>query len=72
MKTKYVLCLNNKGYEASLEKFKLYKAIIDTTGLKHNQIKVIDESGEDYYFPEDRFSTVELPRAARKVLATAY
>jgi len=51
MKTKYVLCLNNDGYEVSLERFKVYKAINDATALKHNQIKIIDESGEDYYYP---------------------
>ena len=72
MKIKYVLCLNNDGYEVSLERFKVYKSISDAAALKRNQIRIIDESGEDYFYPENKFTPVELSQSIKKVLASAY
>ena len=57
---KFVVCLDNKDYEASLEKRKLYEVIPDPEALKHNQIRVIDESGDDYLFSKDIFLEVPL------------
>ncbi len=57
---KFVVCLDNKDYEASLEKRKLYEVIPDPMALKHNQIRVIDESGDDYLFSKDIFLEVPL------------
>ncbi len=48
MDSKFVICLNNKGYEASLEKGKVYQVIRDDQAAEHKQLRVIDESGEDY------------------------
>jgi hypothetical protein len=57
---KFVVCLDNKDYEASLEKRKLYEVIPDPVALKHNQIRVVDESGDDYLFSKDIFLDVPL------------
>lgn len=46
-----MVCLNNEGYEASLEKRKLYFALADDEAAKHKLVRVIDESGEDYLYP---------------------
>ena len=45
---KFVVCLDNQGYEVSLERRKLYQVLSDRQAAKHQQIRVIDESGEDY------------------------
>ena len=42
-----MVCLNNAGYEASLEKRKLYVALPDDEAAKHKLVRIIDESGED-------------------------
>lgn len=47
-KHEFAICINNRGYEVSLEPRKLYEVLADTDAEKHNQIRVIDESGEDY------------------------
>ncbi len=60
--TQYVICLGNKGYAASLELRKLYQVLPDKAGSKHNQVRVIDESGEDYLYPQDYFVPVRLPQ----------
>ena len=52
---RFVICLDNNGYEASLEPRKLYEVLPDESALKHGQLRVIDESGEDYLFPEALF-----------------
>jgi len=63
-KPQFAICVRNKGYRASLELRKLYQAIPDEQALRLRQVRVIDESGEDYLYPEDYFVTVQLPAAA--------
>jgi hypothetical protein len=56
----FVVCLDNSGYKVSLEQRKLYEVIPDPEALKHDQLRVIDESGEDYLFPRKLFLEVPL------------
>jgi hypothetical protein len=58
---KFLLCVDNKGYEASLEVRKLYEKIPDKEADRHNQVRIIDESGEDYLYPSKFFASVKLP-----------
>ena len=65
----FVLCVRNDGYEVSLERRKFYQSIPDSRAADTDQIRVIDESGEDYLFPRVLFASVELPAAIRRALA---
>jgi hypothetical protein len=66
----FVLCLDNGGYEASLEARKVYVAVPDADAERHDQLRVIDESGEDYLFPAARFVSVAVsPTLRRRLLA---
>jgi hypothetical protein len=67
----FVICVSNKGYAASLELRKIYQALPDKMGSKHNQIRVIDESGEDYLYPEEFFVPVRLPQAVERAVRRA-
>jgi len=60
MKRDFVVCIENDGYEASLEPRKIYETIPDKEAAKHHQIRVIDESGEDYLYPQSFFAPVKL------------
>jgi hypothetical protein len=60
MKHKFLLCIDNEGYEASLEMRKLYENISDKEAERHNQVRIIDESGEDYLYPSRFFALVKL------------
>jgi len=68
MAAKFVLCIDNKEYNASLEKGKVYRVKEDRRSEKKGFIRIIDESGEDYLFPEDHFVILNLPQAAIKAL----
>lgn len=57
----FVVCTENSGYEASLELRKLYEVIADPNAEKHEQLRVVDESGEDYLYPKSFFAGVDLP-----------
>lgn len=70
-KEKLVVCLDNSGYESSLERRKIYVSLPDTIASKLGQLRVIDESGEDYLYPEHRFVAVELPSAVRRAVLQA-
>lgn len=67
----YVVCVKNEGYDASLEKRKIYRAIPDTRAARLHFIRVWDESGEDYLYPADYFLPIKLPRTLVKALALA-
>jgi hypothetical protein len=69
--TRFVVCVKNKGYAASLELRKLYQLVADGAAAKLGQIRVIDESGEDYLYPEEYFVPVELPQSAEKAVRRA-
>jgi hypothetical protein len=57
----FVVCVNNAGYEVSLEPRKLYQLLPDPEAAKHHQVRIIDESGDDYLYPEVLFVVVPLP-----------
>ena len=66
-----VVCIDNNGYAASLEKRKIYVALRDADAKKHNLLRIIDESGEDYLFPNEFFRSITLPQAIRKAILAA-
>jgi hypothetical protein len=67
----FVVCINNKGSPASLEIRKLYRAVPDEQAAKLGQIRVIDESGEDYLYAAGYFAPVRLPDATQKAVLRA-
>jgi len=67
----FAVCVKNKGYAASLELRKLYQIVADEVAPKLHQIRVIDESGEDYLYPEEYFVPVELPQSAERAIRRA-
>jgi hypothetical protein len=69
--TKFAVCISNKGCAASLEVRKIYRLIPDKTGSKHGLVRVIDEMGEDYLFPEEYFVPLRLPQAAERAMLRA-
>ncbi len=67
----FVVCIKNKDYTASLELRKLYRVLSDPSAAKLGQLRVIDESGEDYLYPQDYFVPIHLPQAAEKAVRRA-
>jgi len=66
-----VVCINNEGYPASLEKRKIYLALRDATADKRGLIRVVDESGDDYLYPKTFFRSIALPQAIKKAVLAA-
>ena len=67
----FVICTENSGYEASLEPRKLYEVINDQNATKCGQLRIIDESGEDYLYPASLFVSVNLPTSVADQIAHA-
>ena len=66
-----VVCINNEGYPASLEKRKIYVLLRDTTAEKRGLLRIIDESGEDYLYPKGYFRSIALPQSVKKAVLAA-
>ena len=61
---RFAVCVKNDGYEAALERSKLYVVLPDADAAKDGDVRVVDESGkEDYLYPTAWFMAVELPKA---------
>jgi hypothetical protein len=66
-----VVCINNDGYPASLEKRKIYVAYRDQSAEKNGLVRVIDESGEDYLYPQKFFRPIALPDPVKRAVLAA-
>ncbi len=67
----FAVCLKNTDYLASLELFKIYRVLPDDDAALDDDLRVIDESGEDYLYPADYFVVIDLPEAVEQSLLQA-
>jgi hypothetical protein len=67
--TRYALCIDNGGYPESLEVRKVYALLPDERAAANKYIRVIDETGEDYLYPEKYFVLIELPEYAAEAMS---
>ena len=68
---RFAVCVNNTDYPASLELHKIYRVLPDADALSDGDLRVVDESGEDYLYPAEYFVLVQLPQAVEKSLLRA-
>src|SRR3977135_717273 len=66
-----VVCISNKGYVTSLEKRKIYVALRDTEAEKHDLLRIVDESGDNYLYPKVFFRPIALPQSVKKAVLAA-
>jgi hypothetical protein len=66
-----VVCVDNDGYAVPLEKRKIYVALRDTAAEKHDMLRIVDESGEDYLYPKTLFRSIALPQGIRRAVLAA-
>lgn len=65
---KFAVCIDNAGYPASLELHKIYRVLPDRSAEMDGELRIVDESGEDYLYPAGRFVVVDLPQSVEKSL----
>lgn len=64
-----MVCLSNRGFAASLDERKIYRALPDAGALRLGLLRIVDESGEDYLYPADRFGLISLPTHIARALS---
>ena len=67
----FAVCVDNSEYPASLELHKIYRVLPDEDATADGDLRVVDESGEDYLYPAEYFVMVELPQEVRESLLHA-
>lgn len=60
-KLQFLVCVDNGGYEASLDCNKIYLAIADEEAERTGDFRIVDESGEDYLYAKKRFVPIDVP-----------
>jgi hypothetical protein len=68
---RFVVCIRNDGYPVSLELHKIYRVVPDVTAKKHGDLRIVDESGEDYLYPADWFVPIRVPEKVAASLVGA-
>jgi hypothetical protein len=68
-----LLCirLDNSGYQTSLKRRQIHVANPDPKAGMLGQLRIVDESGDDYLYPAKRFVAADLPQAIRKAVMQA-
>jgi hypothetical protein len=69
MNHKFVICIDNSSYNFSLTLHKVYQVLPDPEAAEDGMIRIVDDTGEDYLFGEQRFVPVDLPSAAEESFA---
>ena len=67
----FAVCVDNAGYPASLELHKIYRVLPDAEAASDGDLRIVDESGEDYLYPASRFLMIELPKIVEQALLKA-
>jgi hypothetical protein len=68
LRANFAVCIDNHGYAASLELHKIYRVVPDEHAATDGDIRVVDESGEDYLYSADRFVEIEPPQIVKQSL----
>ncbi|CAN2039499.1 conserved hypothetical protein [Candidatus Magnetomoraceae bacterium gMMP-15] len=69
---KFAVCIDNAEYPASLEMHKLYRMLPDDDAALDGDIRIVDESGEDYLYPKEFFLLIDIPDDRKNLLINSY
>lgn len=69
---RFAICIDNREYPASLELHKVYRVLPDQDAEHDGDMRIVDESGEDYLYPASYFVLLDLPRSTVMTLSNAY
>ena len=65
---RFVVCVDNSDYAASLELHKIYPVIRDANAARDGDLRIVDESGEDYLYSAERFVGIDVPKALERAI----
>lgn len=72
MNQTFAICIDNREYPASLELHKTYRVVPDEDAQVDGDLRVIDESGEDYLFPAEYFVLIDMPNETARILVDSF
>ncbi len=70
IKPQFAVCIQNTNYPASLELYKIYRILPDAAAAQDGDLRVIDESGEDYLYPAEHFVIIAVPQKVARAMMT--
>ncbi len=68
LRPRFVVCIDNTDYEASLELYKIYPVLTDADAAQDSDLRIVDESGEDYLYDTRRFVAIEIPEPLERAM----
>ena len=55
-----------------MQRWKVYPVLEDADAESHEHFRIVDESGEDYLYPQDWFRLVDLPAPVASLYRSAH
>ena len=68
IRPRFAVCIKNTDYPASLELYKIYRLLPDDEAAQDGDVRIIDESGEDYLYPADYFVIIDVPQTVEQAI----
>ena len=69
---RFAICIDNSEYPVSLELHKVYRVLPDEEANLDGDLRIIDESGEDYLYPADYFVLLDVPKEIVQILTQSF
>jgi outer membrane protease len=66
--SRFAVCIRNPGYEAALERNKIYVVVFDIVAERKGDVRVIDKSGDDFLYPSEWFVPIDVPEEVESSL----
>jgi hypothetical protein len=67
---RYAVCINDGGYIDDLKVRTIYKVLPDESAARSHYLRIVDETGEDYLYPEIYFVLIDVPREVEEIFAS--
>jgi hypothetical protein len=64
----FAVCIDNSSYPVSLELHKIYRVVPDEDAAANGDLRIVDESGEDYLYSAKRFIVMDLPQTLKRAI----
>ena len=65
--SRFAVCVCNDGYPAALELHRTYPMLPDAQAERHGLVRIVDESGEGYLYPQEFFQPIDASTAQQEL-----
>jgi hypothetical protein len=70
--SQFAVCIDYSEYPVALEIHRIYRVIPDQDAGMDGDLRIVDESGEDYLYPASYFVLIDVPQQTAQALNRSF